>query len=93
MSRRIFAAVVGSDAASTETVEAVEPAVGLDELTDRELHVLTEIGHGRSNKQIARHLGISLGTTKTHVSHILEKLGIDSRTLAALAARDASLLS
>ncbi|OAV59946.1 response regulator [Enteractinococcus helveticum] len=93
VSRRIFAAVAGSDAASTETDEAVGTAAGLDELTDRELHVLTEIGHGRSNKQIARHLGISLGTTKTHVSHILEKLGIDSRTQAALVARDAGLLS
>lgn len=93
VSRRIFAAVADADAASTETHEAVDTAAGLDELTDRELHVLTEIGLGRSNKQIARHLGISLGTTKTHVSHILEKLGIDSRTQAALVARDAGLLS
>jgi DNA-binding NarL/FixJ family response regulator len=60
-------------------------------LTDREIEVLAEIGQGSSNTTIARRLGISLGTTKTHVSRVLAKLGIESRTQAALVARDAGL--
>ncbi|HEY4557021.1 MAG TPA: response regulator transcription factor [Enteractinococcus sp.] len=89
VSRRIFAAI-----ANDPTTETSPPATGsLQDLTEREIEVLTQIGYGSSNKQIARHLGITIGTTKTHVSHILEKLGIDSRTQAALVARDAGLLS
>lgn len=89
VSRRIFAAI-----ANDPTTETSPPATGsLQDLTEREIEVLTQIGYGSSNKQIARHLGITIGTTKTHVSHILEKLGIDSRTQAALVARDAGLLA
>lgn len=89
ISRRIFAAI-----ANDSTTETSPPATGsLQDLTEREIEVLTQIGYGSSNKQIARHLGITIGTTKTHVSHILEKLGIDSRTQAALVARDAGLLA
>jgi len=89
VSRRIFAAI-----ANDSTTETSPPATGsLQDLTEREIQVLTQIGYGSSNKQIARHLGITIGTTKTHVSHILEKLGIDSRTQAALVARDAGLLA
>lgn len=89
VSRRIFAAI-----ANDSTTETSPPATGsLQDLTEREIEVLTQIGYGSSNKQIARHLGITIGTTKTHVSHILEKLGIDSRTQAALVARDAGLLA
>ena len=93
VSRRIFAAVAQGEFRTAETQAVADSATVLAELTERELHVLAEIGHGRTNKQIARQLGITLGTTKTHVSHILEKLGIESRTQAALVARDAGLLS
>ena len=91
VSRRIFAAVAESGASDVPQVNATSSdALGL---TDRELDVLTHIGHGRSNKEIAKRLGITLGTTKSHVSHILDKLGLESRTQAALAARDAGLLA
>ncbi|NHA67002.1 response regulator [Phycicoccus flavus] len=60
-------------------------------LTSREVEVLAHIGHGRSNIAISRRLDISLGTTKTHVSRILMKLGLESRTQAALIARDSGL--
>ena len=89
VSRRIFAAI-----ANDPTTETSPPATGsLQDLTEREIEVLTQIGYGSSNKQIARQLGITIGTTKTRVSHMLEKIGIDSRTQAALVARDARLLS
>jgi DNA-binding NarL/FixJ family response regulator len=56
------------------------------ELTDRELEVLRRIVAGRSNKEIAADLNISEGTVKTHVNHVLDKLGVHDRTQAATTA-------
>ena len=57
-----------------------------DELSERELEVLALIGDGHANKEIARRLVISERTARTHVSNILRKLGLSSRTQAALLA-------
>jgi DNA-binding NarL/FixJ family response regulator len=54
------------------------------ELTSRELDVLHLLGEGQSNKTIAATLGITERTARTHVSKILAKLGLSSRTQAAL---------
>ncbi len=62
--------------------------VDLDLLTDRERGVLECIGDGLSNAEIARKLFISQTTVKTHVSHILTKLGVQSRVQAAILARE-----
>lgn len=61
-----------------------EEAPSLDRLTPRELDVLTLIARGRSNKQIAHDLTISIKTVKTHVGNILSKLHMMDRTQAAL---------
>ena len=62
---------------------------GADDLTSRELEVLRLLGAGETNKGIAAALGITERTARTHVSHILAKLGLKSRTQAALwAARE-----
>jgi DNA-binding NarL/FixJ family response regulator len=58
-----------------------EPA---EPLTERELEVLGLLGRGRSNKEIAYELSITERTARTHVSNILGKLGVASRTQAAL---------
>ncbi|HEU0016654.1 MAG TPA: response regulator transcription factor [Longimicrobium sp.] len=58
----------------------------LDGLTARETDVLRLLARGRSNKQIATALFLSLGTVKGHVSAILAKLGVQDRTQAALLA-------
>jgi DNA-binding NarL/FixJ family response regulator len=54
------------------------------ELTSRELDVLRLVAAGKPNKQIAAELAISERTARTHVSRILRKLGLSSRTQAAL---------
>ena len=56
----------------------------ISELTSRELDVLRLVATGEPNKQIATELGISERTARTHVSRILRKLGLSSRTQAAL---------
>jgi DNA-binding NarL/FixJ family response regulator len=53
-------------------------------LTERETDVLRLLAMGRANKEIARELDIGEKTVKTHVSNILGKLGVQSRTQAAL---------
>jgi DNA-binding NarL/FixJ family response regulator len=56
-------------------------------LTARELEIVSLLGDGLSNKQIARRLSIEVPTVKNHVHNILEKLEVASRTDAALWAR------
>jgi NarL family two-component system response regulator LiaR len=55
-----------------------------DPLTDRELEVVKLVARGRSNREIAGDLVISEATVRTHVSNILGKLHVASRTQAAL---------
>lgn len=62
-------------------------------LTQREVDVLRLMAKGLANKEIARELGIGEKTVKTHVSNILSKLGVLSRTQAALYAIQIGLVS
>ncbi|WP_188694618.1 response regulator transcription factor [Silvimonas amylolytica] len=62
-------------------------------LTAREQDVLMLLANGNCNREIATSLGISVGTTKTHVASILGKLQASSRTRAAAIARDRGLIS
>jgi len=55
-----------------------------ESLTTREREVLELIGRGFSNKRIAQELGVAEKTVKTHVTHVLGKLGVADRTQAAL---------
>jgi NarL family two-component system response regulator LiaR len=55
-----------------------------DPLTEREMTVLQLVAQGQSNRDIAGQLAISEATVRTHVSHILAKLEVSSRTQAAL---------
>ena len=65
-----------------DSLRAPRPAA--DTLTVRELDVLAQIASGATNRQIGRRLGVSERTARTHVSSILAKLGLTSRTQAAL---------
>jgi DNA-binding NarL/FixJ family response regulator len=62
-------------------------------LTERETEVLLQLAQGKSNKEIAATLVITEKTVRTHVSNILAKLGVTSRTQAALHAVRSGLVS
>ena len=64
-----------------------------DPLTEREVEVLRLVAHGESNQEIAAALGIGEGTVRVHVSNILSKLHLASRTQAALYALREGLAS
>ena len=66
--------------------EMREPIPANKEFTRRELEVLSLLAQGQSNKDIAENLQVVEKTVKTHVSNILDKLGVQSRTQAALRA-------
>jgi len=73
-----------------------EPAAGdepasLGELTPREIEVLKLVGQGLTNREIAGRLFITPKTASLHVSHILAKLGVSNRTMAAEVAHRAGL--
>jgi len=78
---------------ATPPRRAVAAPPGLAEpLTDRELEVLRLLAAGRSNQRIAHDLVVALDTVKTHVTHILGKLGAANRTEAAARARQLGLI-
>ena len=64
----------------------------LDRLTPREREVLVLLGRGFPNKRIAQDLRLSEKTVKTHVGHVLAKLGVTDRTQAAVVAVRAGLV-
>ena len=61
-------------------------------LSERELTVLREVANGKLNKEIAEQLSLSEGTIKSHLNSIMGKLGVKSRTEAALIAIERGLL-
>jgi two-component system, NarL family, response regulator LiaR len=79
--------------AAARLMQAVSAPESPVDLTERETEVLRLLAQGQSNKQIAHSLHISEKTVKTHVSNILSKLGVQSRTQATLCAIHIGLVS
>jgi DNA-binding NarL/FixJ family response regulator len=73
------------DLTAPEPPENTDLLSRLSSLTPQQVKVLMMLGEGLLNKQIAYKLGVSEATVKAHVSAILQKLGVDSRTQAVIA--------
>jgi DNA-binding NarL/FixJ family response regulator len=65
----------------------------LESLTDREAEVLRWMARGLGNQEIAQKLFVSEATVKTHVAHILDKLRVDNRVQAVIAAYESGLVT
>ena len=74
------------DLAQAADVETAELMARMATLTPQQVRVLMMLSEGLLNKQIAYQLGVSEATVKAHVSAILQKLGVESRTQAVIAA-------
>jgi len=84
VTRRLIARFSGRD-------KAPIPA-GLEELTDREREVLHLVARGLSNTEIATSLFLAETTVKTHVAHLLDKLGLRDRVQAVVLAYESGLV-
>jgi two-component system, NarL family, response regulator LiaR len=82
-----------SPEASARLVREIRSPQSPEKLTERETEVLRRLAEGKANKEIARELGISEQTVKSHVHSLLAKLGMLSRTQAALFAARIGLVS
>jgi DNA-binding NarL/FixJ family response regulator len=74
------------DLSARSDAEAAELMARMAALTPQQVRVLMMLSEGLLNKQIAYQLGVSEATVKAHVSAILQKLGVESRTQAVIAA-------
>jgi NarL family two-component system response regulator LiaR len=95
--RAIKAAAAGqvqlTPQAAARLMQVVSAPESPEALTERETEVLRLLAQGQANKQIARSLSIAEKTVKVHVSNILGKLGVQSRTQATLYAIRIGLVS
>jgi len=84
--RRLIEHVAATPAADSDRAAEVR-----DLLTPRELDMLRELATGDSNAEIARRLHLSENTVKTHVGHVLAKLGLRDRVQAVVLAYESGL--
>jgi DNA-binding NarL/FixJ family response regulator len=80
------------DAAATG-IEHVATEEAIGDLSEREVEVLQLMAQGMSNQEIAKELYLSSTTVKTHVSHILTKLGVRDRVQAVVEAYDSGIVA
>jgi DNA-binding NarL/FixJ family response regulator len=86
ITRRLIAHFAAAPAPSVRHQESV------GRLTARERELLVAVAQGPSNAEISQRLFISLATTKTHVSHLLDKLGVRDRVQLTILAYEAGVV-
>ena len=84
--------LAGRRAVPADVAQGLAERAYQSDLSPREYEVLELLVKGMSNKLIASELGLTEATVKTHLTHILEKLGVEDRTQAALAAVQRGIL-
>jgi DNA-binding NarL/FixJ family response regulator len=93
VTRRVIERFAGTDAAhDAPRAEHVPDAAAIGDLSERELEVLQLMARGLSNQEIAKELFVSNTTVKTHVSHILTKLGVRDRVQAVVEAYESGIV-
>ena len=78
--------------AVAEKLQAHSDRPPMDDLTSREMEVLSALAHGGTNRSIAEALFISQATVKTHLIHIFQKLQVEDRTSAVARAVELGLI-
>ncbi|NTS33292.1 response regulator transcription factor [Phyllobacterium sp. BT25] len=89
LAARILTEMRGSGAAVAPSQPVAEIADAIHSLTPREEQILTLVSNGKSNKEVAREIGLQEKTIKHHMTSILQKLQVRNRTEAALLLREA----
>lgn len=92
LARGVREVYMGSRALSRRIAQHLAESVSCDQLTCREAEVLQLVVAGNGNKTIARRLNVAVGTVKSHLKSIFEKLGVQSRTQAISVALRRGLL-
>ena len=93
VTRRVIEHFANTDAGADSMTEPHRPAAdAIGDLSDRELEVLQLMARGMSNMEIAAALFVSSTTVKTHVSHILTKLGVRDRVQAVVEAYESGIV-
>ncbi len=77
----------------SEPARKVQQETLAEPLTEREIELLRLLAQGKTNRQLAQDLRVSLSTVKTHVQRVIGKLGVSDRTQAAVRAVELGLLS
>lgn len=91
VTRRVIERFSGRPSAA-DAATYTPPPEAVGDLSDREVEVLTLMARGLSNQEIATALFVSSTTVKTHVSHILTKLGVRDRVQAVVEAYDSGIV-
>lgn len=89
LAARILTEMRGSGAAVAPSQPVSDISDAIQSLTPREEQILTLVSNGKSNKEVAREIGLQEKTIKHHMTSILQKLQVRNRTEAALLLREA----
>ena len=93
VTRRVIEQFARAERAAGTGAEHVPTEEAIGDLSDREVEVLQLMAQGMSNQEIAKDLFLSSTTVKTHVSHILTKLGVRDRVQAVVEAYDSGIVA